>query len=40
LTFRLPDNNEHVKISGDVVRIDENGIGVEFDRLLSSVLGS
>ena len=37
LTFKHPDFNEHVKITGDVVRIDENGIGVEFHRLLSTV---
>ena len=37
LTFRHPEFNEHVKITGDVVRIDENGIGVEFHRLLSTV---
>lgn len=37
LTFKHPDFNEHVKITGDVVRIDEDGIGVEFHRLLSTV---
>lgn len=35
LTFKHPDFSEHVKITGDVVRVNENGVGVSFHQLLT-----
>ena len=33
-TFILPGTEDLVKISGDIVRIDSNGIGIQFDELI------
>jgi len=35
LTFKHPEFSDHVKITGDVVRVNENGIGVNFHQLLT-----
>ncbi|MGD9082511.1 MAG: PilZ domain-containing protein [Desulfobacterales bacterium] len=35
MTFSLPDADDPIKITGKIVRIDSNGIGVKFDELLS-----
>ena len=32
LTFVHPENKDHVKITGEIARIDDKGIGVKFDR--------
>jgi len=32
LTFTHPERKEHVKITGEIARIDESGIGVRFDQ--------
>ena len=36
MTFSMPDNQNHFKISGNIVRSEGNGIGVQFDTKLSS----
>ncbi len=33
MTFPFPDSQKHVKITGRIARIDETGIGVQFDML-------
>ncbi len=38
LSFKHPDSNEQVKLTGDVVRKDKDGIGVSFHQLLSNFL--
>jgi Tfp pilus assembly protein PilZ len=38
LTFRLPDSEEHLKISGQVVRLSYKGIGVKFKTNLDDLL--
>ncbi|MBS3757212.1 MAG: PilZ domain-containing protein [Desulfobacterales bacterium] len=38
LTFKHPDANEQVKVTGDIIRKDEEGIGVNFHQLLSNFL--
>lgn len=30
MTFSLPNSQEHLKVTGRIVRIDDRGIGVEF----------
>ena len=37
MTFSLPGADAPIKITGKIVRIDSNGIGVQFDSLLSDV---
>lgn len=37
MTFSLPDADDPIKITGKIVRIDSNGIGVQFDSLLSDI---
>jgi hypothetical protein len=37
MTFSLPGADDPIKISGKIVRIDSNGIGVQFDSLLSDI---
>jgi hypothetical protein len=37
MTFSLPGADDPIKISGKIVRIDSNGIGVQFDEVLSDV---
>lgn len=32
LTFIHPENKENVKITGEIARIDDEGIGVQFDK--------
>jgi Tfp pilus assembly protein PilZ len=34
LTFSLTDIEDHVKITGKIVRVDSKGIGVQFEELL------
>lgn len=34
LTFSLTDIEDHVKITGKIVRVDSKGIGVQFEKLL------
>ena len=34
LTFSLADIEDHVKITGKIVRVDSKGIGVQFEELL------
>jgi len=34
MTFSLTDSEESIKIKGEIVRTDPNGIGVEFDEPL------
>ena len=33
MTFPFPDSQKHVKVTGRIARIDETGIGVQFDML-------
>ena len=33
MTFPFPDSKKHVKVIGRIARIDDTGIGVEFDML-------
>ena len=37
MTFSLPGADDPIKITGKIVRIDSNGIGVQFDEVLSDV---
>jgi hypothetical protein len=37
MTFSLPGADAPFKITGKIVRIDSNGIGVQFDELLSDI---
>jgi hypothetical protein len=37
MTFSLPGADAPIKITGKIVRIDSNGIGVQFDELLSDI---
>ena len=37
MTFSLPGADNPIKITGKIVRIDSNGIGVQFDELLSDI---
>lgn len=34
LTFSHPDTGDHIKTQGEVVRIEDGGIGVHFDNLI------
>jgi len=38
LTFKHPDSKDPLKITGDVVRVEEGGIGVNFHQLLTTFL--
>ncbi|MDZ7830605.1 MAG: PilZ domain-containing protein [Desulfobacterales bacterium] len=38
LTFEHPDSKNPLKITGDVVRVEEGGIGVNFHQLLTTFL--
>ena len=37
MTFSLTDSEEEIKIKGEIVRADSNGIGVEFDEPLTDI---
>jgi len=37
MTFSLPGADGPIKITGKIVRIDSDGIGVQFDELLSDI---
>ena len=37
MTFTLPGTDNPIKITGKIVRVDSNGIGVQFDELLSDI---
>ena len=37
MTFSFPATDDPIKITGKIVRIDSNGIGVQFDELLSDI---
>ncbi len=37
MTFSLPGADDPIKITGKIVRIDSNGIGVQFDELLTDI---
>ena len=37
MTFSLPGADDPIKITGKIVRIDSNGIGVQFNELLSDI---
>ena len=37
MTFSHPDSRDPVKILGKIVRVDPNGIGVKFNKLLSNI---
>ena len=37
MTFSLPGADDPIKITGKIVRVDPNGIGVQFDELLSDI---
>ena len=37
MTFSLPGTDDPIKITGNIVRIDSKGIGVQFDELLSDI---
>lgn len=38
LTFNHPDKQLHIKISGEIVRVNDNGVGVSFDKLLQDLI--
>jgi Tfp pilus assembly protein PilZ len=38
LSFRLPENEEHLKINGEVVRVSHTGIGVKFKKNIDDIL--
>jgi len=37
MTFSHPDSSDPIKILGKIVRVDSNGIGVKFNKLLSNL---
>jgi len=37
MTFSFPGTDDPIKITGKIVRVDSNGIGVQFDELLSDI---
>ena len=37
MTFSNPDSSDPVKVLGKVIRVDSEGIGVKFNRLLSDL---
>jgi Tfp pilus assembly protein PilZ len=40
LTFALPNSQGHIRVTGKIVRLEKNGIGVAFDLDIQSVLDS
>jgi hypothetical protein len=38
LTFNHPDKKLHIKISGEIARLVDNGFGVSFDKLLHDLV--
>jgi Tfp pilus assembly protein PilZ len=37
LTFSHPDSGDPIKVLGKIIRVDSEGIGVQFNKLLSSL---
>ena len=37
MTFSLTDAENPIKITGKIVRVDSNGIGVQFEELLPDI---
>jgi len=37
MTFSHPDSGDPIKILGKIIRVDSNGIGVKFNKLLSGL---
>ena len=37
MAFSLTDSEEPIKVKGEIVRTDSNGIGVEFDEPLTDI---